>query len=340
MANLMFLYDLGVIFAIISGILTSIGYLMQKKVVNGVPSDNQFFKTLIKNKLWLWGLIFNLGFSSIFFMIAQLWVGPALIPGLMASGLIVLAIGSVRSLGEKLKPDEIFGIILMITATALLGFSNLSINININMFDSGFITRTTLFTVVSFIFIIICHIFQSRKANWRAVLLSVESGAMLGISYFWIGPMMDILTNIFGSNYQLGFLIYLIIASVILVVTNALSIWFLQLAFQSGQVSNMVPIQQIPIQLMPIVYYFYIYALTANTTSYIFGACGIALMIYSTFLLAHRQVQIDALGSKKALKIIPKSEILAPEVIIEKNDNAFRLEISLSNDTINGNNGD
>ena len=220
MADLMFLYDLGVIFAIISGILTSIGYLMQKKVVNGVPSDNQFFKTLIKNKLWLWGLIFNLGFSSIFFMIAQLWVGPALIPGLMASGLIVLAMGSVRLLGEKLKPDEIFGIILMITATALLGFSNLSINININMFDSGFITRTTLFTVVSFIFIIICHIFQSRKANWRAVLLSVESGAMLGISYFWIGPMMDILTNIFGSNYQLGFLIYLIIASVILVVTK------------------------------------------------------------------------------------------------------------------------
>ena len=76
---------------------------MNKKVVNEVPADKQFFKKLIKNVFWLWGLLFQFAFRSVFFIIAQFWVGPAEIPGLMAAGLIVLAIGSSKITWGKIK---------------------------------------------------------------------------------------------------------------------------------------------------------------------------------------------------------------------------------------------
>jgi hypothetical protein len=58
---------------------------------------------------------------------------------------------------------------------------------------------------------------------------------------------------------------------------------------------------------MPIAVYFYIYFLTTDTTSYVLGAIAVALIIYSSFALARRQVQIDAIGSKDQKTTIPSS---------------------------------
>ena len=88
-------YILGIIFAILAGCTTNIGLLFQKKVVNQVPDEAKLMKTLIKNKLWLLGIILEFGIGSIFFILTQSFLGPALVPGLMASGLIILALGSI-----------------------------------------------------------------------------------------------------------------------------------------------------------------------------------------------------------------------------------------------------
>ena len=55
-----------------------------------------FMRRLFRNRTWVLGVIFGLGGGTAAYMIAQSMIGPALTPGLMASGLIVLAIGSVR----------------------------------------------------------------------------------------------------------------------------------------------------------------------------------------------------------------------------------------------------
>ena len=147
---------------------------------------------------------------------------------------------------------------------------------------------------------------SSSKKNWRAVLLSVESGLMLGLTNFWIGPLAAVFGDVFSGHFQRGELFYFIIACVLLPGMNVWSIAVLQLAFQTGQASNMVPIQQIPIQLMPIGVFFYVYFLSTNTVSYIFGAIAVTLIIYSSFALSRRQVQIDAMGSKESTnKITP-----------------------------------
>jgi len=78
----------------------------------------------------------------VFYFIAIIFLGPALVPGLMSAGLIVLALGSVKILKETLGKEEIFGILLMIVGVTLLGFSELSIDVStFDILDSGFIFR-------------------------------------------------------------------------------------------------------------------------------------------------------------------------------------------------------
>lgn len=50
-------YWLGVLFAILAGIFGNIGTICQKKVVNKVSNEAKFMRSLIKNPLWLFGLI-------------------------------------------------------------------------------------------------------------------------------------------------------------------------------------------------------------------------------------------------------------------------------------------
>jgi hypothetical protein len=80
-------------------------------------------------------------------MVAQIFVGPAIIPGLMASGLILLAIGSIKIIGESLTRLEIIAVFLMIVSITLLGLSQIKIEImEINLIEFFFILRMTLFT--------------------------------------------------------------------------------------------------------------------------------------------------------------------------------------------------
>ncbi len=65
MANI-WLYVLGVSLAIISGILNNYGTVLQKKVVNKFRTEPDFMKKVVKNGLWLWGLVLQIIIGSAF----------------------------------------------------------------------------------------------------------------------------------------------------------------------------------------------------------------------------------------------------------------------------------
>ncbi len=99
-------YILGVATAIFCGISMQAGIIIQKKAVNDMPAEDRaqrFLRTLIKSPKWLGGLLLEYGLGTASFLVAQSLIGPTLVPGLMASGLIVLAIGSVKIIGEALS---------------------------------------------------------------------------------------------------------------------------------------------------------------------------------------------------------------------------------------------
>lgn len=289
-------YTIGVTFAIISGIINNLGAVLQKKVVNDKSDeDSKLMKNLIKSPLWLIGLLMQLAIGSVFFILAQLYIGPALIPGLMAAGLIVLIIGSVYIVGESLKKVEIIGILLMILGITFLGFSELSIDIvNTNLMDLAFVINVVVFTVVFSLIAIICEIIAKKDKRLFGILLAISSGCMFGLSNFWISPLMSVFAKVFEETASWGELIWFISAAIILPLVNLIGIARIQTAFTKGQASNLIPIQQVPIQISPIIVYFFVFLLaTSSIISTIYMLVGIFLIILSSFLLGRRQTQMD-----------------------------------------------
>lgn len=288
-------YWLGVFLAILAGSTTQSGSVLQKKVVNEVSGEAEFMRSLIKRPLWILGVILSFGVSSIFYLTAQVFIGPALIPGLMAFGLIVLALGSVKIVGEKLKSGEILGILLMILGTFFLGISGLSIDITeTNLLELGFIIRTTVFTIIIILLSLFCHIFQKRAEKFKGILLAVLSGLMFALSNFWVSQLMGVITDVMSGNFNLAQIVIFILSVIILILTNVIGLATIQLAYRVGQASNMVPIQGVPTLIAPIFIYFLIFLLVPPSVfSVVYLIAGVTLIATSSFLLGKRSAQME-----------------------------------------------
>ncbi len=289
-------YIAGVMFGILGGILTQSGQLLEKLAVNQIRKENPekgFMRGLLKNPIWLLGVIFGLGGGTAAYMIAQSMIGPALTPGLMASGLIVLAIGSVQMNKEVLNASEKIGIGLMIIGIILLGLSELGINqaqVRTTLADQNAVARIAIFTVSLFTISFITRSVASRVNGRKGMLIALTNGFLACLSDFWINPLLALILIVLSGNGSPEQEIIFVIAALILMTTATVITWQNQLAFKVAQASNIVPVAQVPIQISPILVYFYIFALKPpSTISVIYILAGTILTILSGFLLGRRK---------------------------------------------------
>jgi hypothetical protein len=289
-------YLSGVVLGIIGGVLTQFGQLLEKRAVNQFRKDSQeygFFRRLIKSPIWLSGVFFGLGGGTVAYMLAQSLIGPALTPGLMASGLVVLAVGSVRMNRETLNASEIVGIVLMILGILSLGLSGLAINstqVRITLASQAALRRIAIFTVSFFAMSFITRSLATRIKDRRGMLIALANGFLSCLSDFWINPLLALIVIVLFGHGTLADVIIFTIASVILVMVASIVTWQNQLAFKVAQASNVVPVAQVPIQIAPILVYFFIFALTPpNSISVVYILAGTILTIVAGFLLGRRR---------------------------------------------------
>ncbi len=293
-------YWLGVVLAVASGLVNNVGSLLQKKVVNEIPQqakEQRFFRTLVRNPLWFVGLVLQLAIGSILFMSAQLYIGPALIPGLMATGLIVLTVGSVWLIGESLRAEEVVGILAVMGGITMLALSGLVIDVpSYDFLDPGFITRIAVFTAGLAILMLVLNVLRRRRLRTTAVSLAVISGLSFAMSNYWIGVLMGTIFHVFEGTSVIPELILFGGSSAILVLTNIFGISTLQTAYKTGQVNLLIPIQQVPMQITPGLVYLLVFFLPPpDLLSAILFFSGVALIIASSFLLARRQVAMESI---------------------------------------------
>ncbi|HME53167.1 MAG TPA: hypothetical protein VKM55_13175 [Candidatus Lokiarchaeia archaeon] len=298
----MSLYLLGVAMAIGSGVLNNLGTVLNKKVVNEVnqASGEKFFRKLLTNPVWLTGLLLQLPTGTALFIVAVAWIGPALTPGLMAIGLIVLAFGAVRIAGEKLGKSEKIGIVLMIVGIFSLGYSNLSISIiNFDYTEMGFVMRTIIFTGIAFFLCIAFKLISKKNKRFCGILLALISGLLISLSNFWISILLGTIFKVFGGGANWLQWVLFICACAILCSSNVLGLAQLQEAFKSGQASNLIPVQQVPIQITPVFYYFYIFmAFLYNPVgldAIAWMLIGVVIIIISSFLLGKQQARMESI---------------------------------------------
>ena len=288
-------YLIGVLCGIIGGLLNQGGQLLQKKVVNDIRHDDPgkgFMRRLLHSPLWVFGFVVGLGGGTAGYMLAQSLIGPALSPGLMASGLILLSIGSVRLNHEELNKAEITGIILMILGILCLGLSELSINatqVRSMLADHSAQVRVIIFTAILFSGCLVSRSLALHSQTRKGLLIVLGNGFLACLSDFWINPLLALIILVVAgraTNFQTYFFI---IAAVILAFTASVITWQNQIAFKYAQASNIIPVAQVPIQISPVLVYFFIFALTPpRTISVFFILIGTILTIIAGFLLGQR----------------------------------------------------
>jgi drug/metabolite transporter (DMT)-like permease len=289
-------YIAGVALGILGGILTQFGQLLEKQAVNQVRIDRDekgFIRKLFKNRIWVLGVLVGLCGGTVAYMIAQTMIGPALTPGLMASGLVVLAIGSVRMNQETLNASEMTGIGLMVIGILLLGLSELGINqtqVRATLADHYALVRIAIFTVSLFLISIVTRSVAQRVNGRKGMLIALTNGFLACISDFWINPLLALILIVLSGNGSSTQAIIFVIAALILMTTATTITWQNQLAFKVAQASNVVPVAQVPIQISPILVYFYIFALKPpSDISVTYILAGTILTIISGFLLGRRK---------------------------------------------------
>ncbi|TXT56264.1 MAG: conserved membrane protein of unknown function [Promethearchaeota archaeon] len=284
-------YLLGVMFALSSGISRNLGLLLQKNEVNKIRTEDKMIKKLTKNPLWISAIFLQMGLGSIFYILAQIFIGPALIPGLLASGLIILTFGSVHLIGEELSIKETLAIVGIITAISLIGFSGLSIDIRQTDFLNLFFTvRLILFTVSFFSFAIIFEIIQRKREQQTGIYLALISGLMFSLTNLWISPLIGVFGRVFSGNFLLEELIYFILSSILVIVTMVLGVVKLAQGFKYGQASHLVPIQNVPLQISPAIIYFFVFLLIPpNFLSVFLFLTGIIMILIGSIVLGKNQ---------------------------------------------------
>ncbi len=106
--------------------------------------------------------------------------------------------------------------------------------------------------------------------------------------------LIGVFDHVMGGTYQPEEFILFVFTCVILVGGNICGLVAIQKAFTAGQVSNLIPVQYVPMQVAPIFTYFLVFAYDAPSVwEALLGICGIFLVITAGVLLSRRKAQVD-----------------------------------------------
>jgi hypothetical protein len=300
-------YWLWVLLAVVGGIISNVGVILQKKVVDRVrpkEREKRFFRQLIKSPMWILGVILGMIAPAIFIIGANMFIGPALVPGLMNSGLIVLAIGSVKINKEQLAKYDYAGILIMVAAIFFLGASQLAIKMqDLDYTSPQLLVNVTVFTVLLFVLWGFFFAFRRHSSKVRANLLIFAAGFMFLLTNFWVAPLSGTILKVFQGTANSYEWIYFIASCILLPLANLIALANQQTAYKYGRASTLNTLQQIPTQVSPPFIYLLIFAMTPHFYYSIpFLLLGTVLVLASTYLLAGRKVEIAKIGSR------PKTE--------------------------------
>ncbi len=304
---------LGIFLALAGGIANNSGALLQKYAINKIPKEEKekgFFKKLLKNPLWLLGLFLIIVASGVLQMAAQWYIGGALIPGLLAFGMIVLTIGAVKILGEKMKLLEYLGIALMIGGVVMIGLSSLEITSEdmINLTDRIFLIRFGIFSGVILILWLVSRQIGKRVERGKTVFLAFGSSFPYAIANAWLQPMIYVATELFSGNASAFNIVFFILSLSLLGVINIFGIAHLQDAFKHGDASKVYPLGQIPQQIAPIVLFYGIYLKTSPLSYSIYLLiAGAIIILIAGFLLGAKQGQLETMDLDKPSEMIENS---------------------------------
>ena len=300
-------YAAGVAAALAAGAAFSIGQLAQKIAVNrldalsaeapAIGSESAprrgFVAGLLRSPLWL------IGFAVVFLVgtplniVAAAWLGPAILPGLMSLGLVVLAVGAVAVAGEHLGAADVAGIVLVMAGIALIGLSHLAVDVaSASLHAPALLARLTGFTAGTSVLGAVGLAAAAGPAarGARGPLRALASGLFFSGSNLWLAEFLNAIGPwLSGAPIREG-LGLAAVAACLMIASSGMGTVATQYAYRVGDASRLVPIQMVPSQIVPIMAFVLVFRCTAPSAAAVpLAAGGAALVLAGAGLLAGRQ---------------------------------------------------
>jgi drug/metabolite transporter (DMT)-like permease len=262
------------LFGILSGLLVGIIYnsssLIQKYAVSKTDPTKPLFRQLLSHPLWILSILGSGLFAFLFTLLGQMMIGPTLLPGLAALGIIIIPIGAQKFLHEKNGRREYLGIIVIIIGVILLSFSKLSINTEeISWLEKSFFIKTIRYigslTSISLLLLVL-GLFLKRRPQLTTVLFSLSAGVALAMGNILTAPISHQVTLLTQHSAQDVSFIYLLVIGLYILAVNVYAVVIMQYAYTVSHVSMLMPIQQTPIQIIPIISHFWFFSATFPST--------------------------------------------------------------------------
>jgi hypothetical protein len=137
---------------------------------------------------------------------------------------------------------------------------------------------------------VVFYIFAPHINHHRGLMVAVSCGFLTCLRNFWITPFMALVTVVLYGKSSVSQWIVLTVAILIILILGPIITWLNQIAFKYAQASNVIPLAQIPIQVAPILVYFFIFSMSPpNSISTILLVVGSILTIIAGFLLGRRK---------------------------------------------------
>jgi drug/metabolite transporter (DMT)-like permease len=294
-------YALGVGAALVAGAAYNAGQIAQKIAVNRLPPPapgsgrlrSSLFVRLLASPIWLVGFAVVALVGTPLNLVAALWLGPAILPGLMSLGLVVLAIGAVTVAGEKLGAADLTGIALVMAGILLIGLSRLRVDVaSEGMHETALVARLAGFTLCSTALAIALLAVAARAHGARGPLRAVAAGLFFSGSNLWLAVVMNALNHwLAGGPIRDGFGLAAI-ALAIICAASLVGVIVTQHAYRVGNASRVVPIQLVPQQIVPILAFLLVFRCPAPFASALpLAVAGAALVLSGAGLLSGRQVR-------------------------------------------------
>jgi hypothetical protein len=310
-------YALGVAAALGAGAAYNVGMLAQKIAVGRLPAadgiagrlGSSLFVRLLRSPLWLAGIAAVIVVGVPLNAVAAFWLGPAILPGLMSLGLVVLTVGAVTVAGERLGAADVAGIALVMGGIALVGSSRLRIDVGAaGLHTPAMIVRLAVATLCTASLAAVLLLVALKTRGGRGPLRALAAGLLYAPSNLWLAVIMHGLGHwLAGAPIHEG----LALAVAVLGVMGASSLSatvVIQYAYRDGNASRVVPIQMVPQQIVPILAFLLVFReMPPSDAALPLAAGGAALILLGAGLLAGRQATTGMSEPRRARGSRPRT---------------------------------
>jgi len=286
-------YGLGIATAILAGIVNNLGVLAMKRAVSRIPRDRPLRGSFLRSPLWLAGFALQFIVGVPLNFVAVGLIGPFLVPGLMAVGLVVLAIAAVLSGDERVRWTDFAGVILLVLAVFGFSMSRLAVDTAATSpRDPVLLLRASLF-VGGLVIVILGTSVAGRAArgspSLAGILFAVQSGFLYTLGNIGAGFVSGVAGRL-GRGQADG--LEILVAAVALAIAaggSALGVLTTQHALRHGRVVVTVALQNAIGMIVPMGLFFLVYRPFRPTAGALaFVSAGSVFLIVGVLFLTKR----------------------------------------------------